>query len=164
MEKRVLSLETQSFESQQYSRRDSLEVVGIDLSVPDKDLESKAREIFEEIGVTVEPRDIQACHRLFDNKRTIIKFVNRKTAMEVLSKRSELSEIPHYKKKLYINESLCPHYRYIHGKCKELWQNKKIFGFWIANGTVKYRMQENGHAYKVKHINDLEKIFGVFSK
>ena len=119
-EQRFYELEKQCHANEQYSRRDSLEIVGIDDNVSVNELENKVCDILADIDVTVNTKDIQACHRLWDNKRTIIKFVNRKTVFEVLSNRKKLALIDDYKKKIYINESLCPYYRFLHGKCKAL--------------------------------------------
>ena len=46
----------------QYSRRDTIEVIGIPSSIRDQDLEDKVSNIFGEIGVNVNERDMQACH------------------------------------------------------------------------------------------------------
>ena len=158
-----VALEKQVYENQQYSRRDTLEIVGLDMSIADNDLEKEVTKVLDDIGVTVRPDQIQACHRLYDKKRTIIKFVNRKTAIESLSKRKELAAIPEYHKKVYINESLCGHYRFLYAKCKELWKSGRIFGFWIANGTLRYRVNEHGDAVKINHIEDLVNVFGEFA-
>ena len=63
----------------------------------------------------INPTDIEGCHRLplghnstTDKKSVIVKLVNRK--------HSELS----LKSKVYLNHSLCPYYRDIWGKCKDL--------------------------------------------
>ena len=52
-------------------------------------------ELYSEVGVMVEVRDIEACHRLFQKesnnqlpKRTIVRFVNRRFAEDLLSKRN----------------------------------------------------------------------------
>ena len=75
---RVVATEHQCWENAQYSRRDTLEVVGIPMSVRDNFLEQKVFDVIQEIGVDICDRDIQACHRLKDKDRTIVKFTNRK--------------------------------------------------------------------------------------
>ena len=40
--------------------------------------------VFDKIGVHVEGKDIQACHRLKDNDRVIVKFSNRKDSLQIL--------------------------------------------------------------------------------
>ena len=159
---RLLKLEKECHSHNQYTRRDCIEVAGIDTSVTEEKLEEKVCEILGDIDVAVDPSSIQACHRLYDGKRTIVKFMNRKTAQNFLLKRGELANIDMYKKKVYINESLCAYYRFLHGKCKGLWNAGRIFKFWVSNGSVRYRLQQHGDFTIVRHLEDLERVFGVF--
>ena len=66
-----MQTERQCWANAQYSRRDTIEVIGIPTSIRDKNLEDKVRNIFGEIGVNVNERDIQACRRLREKDRTI---------------------------------------------------------------------------------------------
>ena len=79
----VVATERQCWENAQYSRRDTLEVVGIPMSVRDNILEQKIYDVFQEIGVDVCDRDIQGCHRLKDKDRIIVKLTNRKDCLKV---------------------------------------------------------------------------------
>ena len=63
---RVVATDCQCWENAQYSRRDTLEVVGISTSVRDNALEQKVCDVIQEIGVDICDHDIQACHRLKD--------------------------------------------------------------------------------------------------
>ena len=72
------NVERQCWSNAQYSRRECLEVVGIPSSVNIKDLEVKVCTVFNRIGVAVKPDDIEACHRLHNDKKTIVKFSKRK--------------------------------------------------------------------------------------
>ena len=115
-ERRLLNVEKENYATQQYSRRDTLEIAGIPQSIEDSELEKKACDLFGEIGVPITPSQIQACHRLYDRKRVIIKFQNRKSSYQILQSRKNLKEINLadigiVTDRIYINESLCPHYR-----------------------------------------------------
>ena len=55
---RVVQTEKQCWANAQYSRRDTVEVIGILSSIRDQDLEGKVRNIFEEIGVNIDERDV----------------------------------------------------------------------------------------------------------
>ena len=79
----VVATERQCWENAQYSTGDKLEVVGIPMSVRDNVPEQKIYDVFQEIGVDVCDRDIQACHRLKDKDRTIVKLTNRKDCLKV---------------------------------------------------------------------------------
>ena len=140
-------MEREHYQMQQYSRRDCIELVGVPTSVEDKNLEKKSLEILKSINVEVQPSEVQACHRMFDKKRVIIKFLNRKTAIECLKNRSKLKTVD--KKKfgfqkgdIYLNESLCPYYRYLFGKCLALKKDGKIDSVWSYNGTVRVRLTD----------------------
>ena len=54
----------------QYSRRECLEVVGIPSSVKIKDLEGEVCSVFNRVGVPANPGDIEACHMLYNDKKT----------------------------------------------------------------------------------------------
>ena len=81
---RVVATEHRCWENAQYSSRDTLEVVGITMSVRDNVLEQKVCGVFQEIGVDMCNRHIQACHRLKDKDRAIVKFTNRKDCLRIL--------------------------------------------------------------------------------
>ena len=158
--KKVIELEKKIYANQQYSRRDCVEIVGIDETIGNEDLESKVIDILGDINVTTSPTEIQAVHRLYDGKRTICKFMNRKTVTNILRNRKLLGSLDEYKKKIYVNESLCPYYRFLHGKCKALWRLGKIHGFAVVNGSVRYRMDDGGNLTKIEHLDDLQNVFG----
>ena len=165
VEKRMIALEKDNFSCQQYSRRDTVEIAGFPTDIADVELEAKACDLFGEIGVNIAPSQIQACHRLYDKKRVIIKFMNRKSAIEILRSRSKLKDIDLKNiginiNRLYINESLCPPYRMLHGKLKTLYKRNIIHSFWVWNGTIKYKMNEHDNPTTVFHLNDLTEVFG----
>ena len=66
----------------QYSRRNNIVIQGITQSVKSKDLEDKVVNFLDKVKVT--KNDIETCHRLDDNRKMILKFVNRKPLFEVL--------------------------------------------------------------------------------
>ena len=78
------NVERQRWANAQYSRRECLEVVGIPSSANVKDLEGKVCTIFNRTGVAVKPDDIEACHRLYNDKKAIVKFSKRKVCQQVL--------------------------------------------------------------------------------
>ena len=70
---RVVKTERLCWEEAQYSRPDNLEIFGIPNSV-----------VFKKIGVEIDKWDVQACHRLKEKERTMVKFVNRKDCLQIL--------------------------------------------------------------------------------
>ena len=67
-----------------------MEVVGIPMSVRDNVLEQKVCDLIQEIGLDICDRDIQACHRLKEKGRTIVKFTNRKDCLRILRVKRQL--------------------------------------------------------------------------
>ena len=79
---RVVATERQCWENAQYSRRDTLEVVGIPKSVKCNALEQIVFDVFQEIGVDTCDGDIQACHLLKDKDQTIVNLATKKLVFE----------------------------------------------------------------------------------
>ena len=113
---RITTLERSLHAQEQYSRREFLEIVGIPVSVDDKNLQPAVRNILNEIDVPCGPKDLEDCHRI-KGDRTIVKFSSRRKSSEVLRKKKKLKNIDGSKfdfnagVKLYINESFCPYFR-----------------------------------------------------
>ena len=58
--------------------------------------------------------------------------------------------------KIYINESLCKYYKYLWWKCKLLQTRGSIQSFWVTNGSIRIRHQ-NDEVTSVTHIEDLDR-------
>ena len=103
--------------------------------------------------------DIEGCHRLplsrnnaGGTKRVIVKFVNRKHSEDVL----QLKKIISSRSKVFISNSLCPYYRYLWGKYKEL-QRRGIFSqVFCLGAVVTIKVSENGPLVKIYYENDLK--------
>ena len=98
---------------------------------------------------------------VIESKVTIVKFSSRRKSSEVLRKKKKLKNIDGSKfdfnagVKLYINESLCPYYRGLWGKCKKLWLDKIIFSFYTINGILRIKMSEQDSTIAITHNEDL---------
>ena len=93
-------------------------MVGIPSSVGNKVCQ------FREIGVEVDDRDTQSCHRLKkDKSQTIVKLSSMKDFLVILRKKRQLCDIEPAvldlpsDTKTFINEIFCPYYRDIWSKC-----------------------------------------------
>ena len=87
------NVERQCWANAQYARCECLEVVGIPSSVKIKNLEGKVCSVFNTIGVAVNPDDIEVCHRLYNDKKVIVKFSKRKLCQQVLREKKELKNV-----------------------------------------------------------------------
>ena len=162
---RVVKTERQCWENAQYSRRDTLEIFGIPNSIDNSVLEETVRGLFKKIGVKIEKRDVQACHRLKEKERTIVKFVNRKDCLQTLMVKKELKSLDSTdldfpeNTKIFMNESLCPYYRGIWNKCKKLRAIQKIRQFYTISGLINVKLDETGPSKIITHKVDLKEFF-----
>ena len=171
---RVYMLESEVYKSQQYSRRNNIEVNGIPDSVTDDSLEDKAIDIFQKIDVTVGKNDIEACHRLGKknngSKTTILKFVNRRKCEEIIAKRKKLGSVnmtslgfPN-ETAIFVHLNSCPYYSHLSWKCRKLRKEGLIYSTWqLADGTVVLKESENSRYKKITHEYDLDDMFPNFS-
>ena len=112
----------------------------------------------------MEPMDIVACHRQRETGRVIVKLLNRKDAQNVLKEKHKLRSINLYddntdtnnKRKIFINQSLCPYYRKLYGMVKDLDNEGLIDFFRIANGTKKIRESSQSKPISITHESDLQ--------
>ena len=77
---RIVKTERQCWENSQFSRCDTLDIVGILGSIDNSVLEETVRGMFKKIGVEVGEQYVQACHCLKE-ERTIVKFAIRKDCL-----------------------------------------------------------------------------------
>ena len=159
---KVNSLERQLHQLEQYSRRECLEVVGIPASVQDDKLQDTVCDILKKIKVDCYEADIEACHRI-KNNRTIVKFSSRKYIFEIFKTKKKLKDTKFgdiegmtENTKIFINESLCPYYRLLWSKCKDLFSKNVIYRFWTTNGTVRVKKSESSPVKVILHEDDLE--------
>ena len=157
LEKHVIELEKSQAKAEQYSRRNNVEISGIPHEILDNNLEDKVIDIYKDAGIEIGHMDIEGCHRLplsrndaGGTKRVIVKFVNRKHSEDML----RLKKIISSRSKVFISNSLCPFYRYLWGKCKDL-KRRGIFnqGFCLG-AVVTIKVSENGPLVKIYHEND----------
>ena len=91
LQNRIINLEKQQSKSEQYNRRNNVEISGISNEVSDQNLEETVIGICKDSGIDVNSLDIEGCHRLplgrnatNTNKRVIVKFVNRRKHSEAM--------------------------------------------------------------------------------
>ena len=162
---RVVKTEGQCWDNAKNSRRDTVEIIGIPNSIGNGDLEETVRGVFRNIGVETDERDVQACHRLKEKERTIVKLVNRKDCIQILRVKKELKFFDPTKldfpenTEIFINESLCPHCGGIWNKCKKLRAIQKIHQFYMISGLIRVKLEEIGSSKIITHMFDLKELF-----
>ena len=87
----VTKLEWKSWENEQYSKRECIEISGISQSIEQLDLEKTLLNVFDKIDAPVDPQTIETCHSLKsdDNGRSnkvIVKFSKHEDMVRVVNK------------------------------------------------------------------------------
>ena len=75
MSSRLVDTERQCWANAQYSRRETLEIVGLPKSLSNDEAGTKVCQIFQSLDCNVNKEDLDACHWLKDKERVIVKFV-----------------------------------------------------------------------------------------
>lgn len=162
------SVERDVIDVQQYNRRNNVEISGLPEELTD--LQDTVINIGKAIGVQIKPDDIQAAHRLRKDRnhrgprKIIARFVNRKTAESLIRsskqfKHRETVEKAGLRETIFINNSLSNYSKYLWGKAKSLKRKNLINKFWCYNGTVNVLINDHDDPIKIRHINDLIKLF-----
>ena len=99
-------------------------------------LEKKEAAIFKKLGCNILTERTEACHRISKkNPTVIVKFSQRKDCQQVCDVKRGLQKIKMKdidlpgQNKLFITESLCPYYKVIWVKSKQLHNLGKIHSF-----------------------------------
>ena len=128
-------------------------------------MEANVSKVFAKLRVHVEGKDIQACHRVKNSDRAIVKFSNRQESLQILRVKKDLKSLDPTElvfpegTKIFINESLCAYYRGLWNKCKKLKGMAKLHVFFVSSGTIKGKILENDLAKPITHAADLKKTF-----
>ena len=109
---RITQLERNNLNNAQYNRRETLEINPVPSDIADDVLEQSVCQALSLTGTSVEPDDLQACHRMRKKDRVIIKFKCRKQKHRVLlncktlqNKSLNLTQLK-FSGKLLVNESM----------------------------------------------------------
>ena len=132
----------------QYGRRNNLVLSGIPESIPDSQLENTVSSILSDIGVSIQSEEIEAYNRFgktdrkTNSKKTIIRFVNRKSCKKALLNKKKLSNINNGKfnfnaeTKLFINENQTPMNESIAFNCRKLKRSSIIHIYYTREGIA----------------------------
>ena len=167
---RVVEVERNQWATNQYRRRNNIEINGIPNFVENKCLENTVCTILNGIGVEATESEIEACHRLplpsfiedrETPKTTIVRFTNRKISERSLINRKKLKDIdmseliPGGSGKLAIKDNLCPHYKTIMSRCKKLLDGKEIKSYWSWFGKIYVNVKNGDDLMIITHVTDL---------
>ena len=161
---RVTELERSHLLYLQYGRRESIEISGIPPTIEQDHLEEEVIKVYNEAGVKVFGRevassDISACHRIGKKGEvTIVRFVNRKFAMEGLYKGKNLKESNLYgRSRIFINNSFCHEYKKFGWIIRGLKKASLIDGYKVKNGVHQIKTVGSERFVEISHVSDFVK-------
>ena len=161
MSSRLVTLELQCWANAQHSRRECLDIVGILCEVSGTALEEKVLNIFDKIGSIISPDHIEFCHRIIKKQCSSW----RKDCQQVWQVKKDLKKLKMEgfdlsgSNKLFINISLCPHYKVLRSKSKKLHSHVKIHGFFTCGDTIKIKINENSVPLSVTQVGNSRNYF-----
>ena len=165
LEDALINNEIKINNADQYSRRNNIVIQGIPQSVKYKDLEDKVINILDKVNVKVTKSDIEACHRLGDSRKTIVRFVNRKHSFEAWKNKKVLMSVDltsiglDKTTNLFLSQNLSDYNNKIVFHCRELRRKKLIDSTWVYGGKVFIKIQDNGNKEEIKHLRQLTRKF-----
>ena len=159
LEERIICLEKNQAKSE--SRRNNIELSGIPNDISGNNLEKVVIDIFDDSGLEIVPKDIEGCHCLpvsrysrDSKKRVIVKFANRMLRNTKSISSKDFSQL-NIHGKVFVSVSVCPYYRYIRGKCKDLQRRGEICQVFCLGGTIAVKVTERSSVMKIFHECDI---------
>ncbi|XP_074639581.1 uncharacterized protein LOC141897836 [Acropora palmata] len=140
-------------ETEQYLRRDCLEINGVPISSYENP-NQLVKEVGLLAGVEIDDRHIAAAHKLPDSKnvknRLIVKFIQRDKREELYKHRKNLvgkniSHLPSVEDgngKIFINESLTSYRKRLFGRIREYKRNNNLKYLWTSNGKIMLKVND----------------------
>ena len=140
-------------ETQQYLRRDCLEINGVPISSYENP-NQLVKEVGLLAGVEIDDRHIAAAHKLPDSKNVknplIVKFIQRDKREELYKHRKNLvgkniSHLPSVEDgngKIFINESLTSYRKRLFGRIREYKRNNNLKYLWTSNGKIMLKVND----------------------
>lgn len=171
LRKKVNDIECNEAATNQYGRRNNLEISGVPSEVHDSNLEDKVVQILNKIDVNIQPNEIEACHRMAlgrnqtGPKKVIVRFINRKN-----SEKAKKNAILRHKNRnpidmdslafpegteLFFNDNLNPFYKKLEWRCRTLKKSNFLTSFTYQNESFKIKFKDqNGQENSKKIINE----------
>ena len=140
-------LERHCWSNAQCYRQETLEISGIPENIDGRELEGKVLTVLSKLDVNIDSANVEAYHWLKSNnkgKKAILKLSRRKNSDEIRRVRSKLKTAVlksiGISTPVYINDSLYIYYKKLWSRCKKLWINTFVFGYWVSNVSIKIRI------------------------
>ena len=182
---KIQSLQTRVQDLEQYTRMDDLVINGLTIphrsfarvarnaqsddqndSAPVEEqhsLEEKVVEFLNNHAIPIDSKDISACHTLGKGGRSgikpiVLRFVNRKTKIDILRKAKATQNLKDEKtgEYVYINEHLAKANAVIARQARMLKKQGKIVATWTRNCKIFVKTSEDNEHFEIRMIRTME--------
>ncbi|XP_078383171.1 uncharacterized protein LOC144665747 [Oculina patagonica] len=156
-------------ELEQYSRKNSLEIVGVPESAYTSTEEVVIR-IGEAVNITINPEDIEISHKLRrkNSRPIIVRFLSHKVKSRLYKARTKLKGLkvsdifPDYRnasfqeQRIFINENLTDFRRELFWKANKKKKDNMIISAWTIDGKLFVKTSPDGAPIRIYGEEDLE--------
>ena len=163
------NLEEKYDDLEQYSRKNSLELLGVPEGAYTSTDEVVIR-IGEAINVDIKPGDIEISHKLKrkTTKPVIVKFVSHKVKSLLYKARTKLKNVktsevfPSYAfasredQRIFINENLTNYRRELFWKANKMKKDNMITSTWTMDGKIFVKTSPSGASVRIYCVEDLD--------
>lgn len=171
LRKRVAELEARQDETDQYSRRNTLEIQGIPYQ-KNEDVVGIVKMVGRALDYPIDDMKIDACHRLRSRDASgkppgiIVRMVRRIDAEGLLQKRRvkrnlsthDLGMTESLAQVVYVNESLSPARRRLLAAARQVKRDKAYTYLWIRAGKIFLRKNQGDPVKVLTAMDDLNKL------
>ena len=118
-------------------------------------------------GVNVVPEDLQACHRMKNSDKVIVKFKCRKQKQSLMYKCKNLGtksqELTNLKLsgRLFVSKSMSHGNEQLAYKCRQLKSARKIHSTWFFNKFINIKLTGYGRTHKIFHVTHIENLLEI---
>lgn len=158
---------------EQYTRKNSLEIHGVPKEAYSS-TEEAVLAIANALDVDISSNDIEISHHLKrknSNTAIIVKFANHKDKTKLYKARTKLKTvktssifprctvtIPEFKDRIFINENLTGHRRYVMGQANKMRRNGLLLSCWSLDGKIFVKTSPEGAPTRIFSDDDLKKL------
>ncbi|CAH3041620.1 unnamed protein product [Porites lobata] len=125
----------------------------------------------EALEVSVEPKDIEICHKLNrkGNKPIIVKFISHKVKTNLYRARAKLKNVrvsnifPQCSSstlvqadRIFLNENLTSYRKKIMNRANEMRRNDELLSVWSMDGSIYVKTSPQGKPVRINELEDLD--------
>lgn len=168
LKEKLETLESRLEESEQYSRRNCIEIHG--MPVENNNVLEAVKSVGKALNMNIEESMIDACHTLKKRPNVtgpppiVVKFVRRMDAEEMLAKRRQKKQLSTRHMDLpsdmpvYINESLSPARRRLLAMAREARKQQHYKWIWVRGGKIFMKKEDEGQVIPIRTQADLGRL------